>query len=43
MDLVHQDDLPVALAEFVFGVHEDEALLGGHFGTALEKRAGVGL
>ena len=43
MDLVHQDDLSVTLAEFVFGVHEDEALLGGHLGTALEKGAGVGL
>ena len=43
VDLVHQDDLAVALAEFVFGVHEDEAFLGGHFGAPLEQGAGVGL
>ena len=43
VDLVHQDNLPVALAELVFGIHEDEALLGCHFGTPLEKGAGVGL
>ena len=42
VDLVHQDDLPVALAELVFGVHEDEALFGRHLRTPLEQGAGVG-
>ena len=43
VDLVHQDDLPVPLAELVLGVHEDEAFLGGHLGAPLEQGAGIGL
>ena len=41
MDLVDEDYLAIALAEFVFGVHEDEALLCGNLSSALEKGAGI--
>ena len=41
MDLIHQDDLAVALAELVLGVHEDEPLVCGHLAAALVEGAGV--
>ena len=39
VDLVHQDDLPVPLAELVLGVHEDEAFLGSNHGSIEERLA----
>ena len=43
MDLVDEDDLAVALTEFILGIDEDEALLGSNLGAALEEGTGVAL
>ena len=43
MNLVDEDDLAVALAELVFRINKDEALLGGYLGAALEECARVAL
>ncbi len=41
MDLVHQVDLAVLLAEFIFGVHQYESAFGGQLLPALEERQRV--
>ena len=38
MDLIHQVDLAVLLAEFIFGIHQDEAAPGRHLAAALVER-----
>ena len=37
MDFVHQIDLAVVFAEFIFRIYQDEATLGSNFCTALEE------
>ena len=37
MDFVHQHDLVANLAEFVFRIDKNQALLGRDFGAALEE------
>ena len=43
VNLVDENHLAVALTEFIFGIHEDEAFLGCNFRSALEEGACVAL
>ncbi len=43
MDLVHQVDLAVLLAELVLGVHENQSVLGRNLAATLVDGSRVGL